>query len=163
MPTAPNFNSFVRVAASNIHGHGVFAARLFAPLDVVLEIDDARLDAPTRDGSPQWDEAPERRINHSCEPNAFIKAIDGVHYVFALREIVPGEEIAIDYAINRCSSDHVVMPCQCGSDYCRGDVQLGFFDLPLALQIAYLPLLEEWFINRNSERISELCRLDMSA
>lgn len=150
----------MRVAASNIHECGVIADKPFAPLDVILEIDDSELSASPGGNASSDNDAPERHINHSCEPNAFIKAVDGVHYVFALREIASGDEVAIDYAINRGSVDHLVVPCNCGREYCRGDVQLGYFDLPLTLQVAYLPLLEEWFINRNTERISELCRLD---
>src|SRR5713226_4215416 len=36
-------------------------------------------------------------INHSCEPNAYMKTVYGHVLFFALREISRGEEITIDY------------------------------------------------------------------
>lgn len=156
MPRLQSRAPFVRVATSSIHDDGVFAERAFDLLDVILEVDDAQLETRSTGDVVARHDAPERHINHSCEPNAFIKAIDGVHYVFALRGITAGEEVTIDYAINHDSADHVVIPCHCGSGHCRGDVQLGYFDLPTALQIAYLPLVEEWFVNRHPEHFTTL-------
>ena len=99
MPIPRSRQPFVHIRASGIHENGVFTARPFDPLDVVLEVDDSRLDpGPTGDVAARLD-APERHINHSCEPKAFIKAVDGVHYVFALRAIGASEEITIDYVI----------------------------------------------------------------
>src|SRR6266513_3509936 len=36
-------------------------------------------------------------INHSCEPNAYMKILYGHIMFMALRDIGPGEEITIDY------------------------------------------------------------------
>jgi SET domain-containing protein len=36
-------------------------------------------------------------INHSCEPNAYMKILYGHILFIALRDIAPGEEITIDY------------------------------------------------------------------
>lgn len=54
-------------------------------------------------------------VNHSCHPNAYFKA---PHFIAALRNIKPGEEITIDYAsvINIPTWD---MPCSCGHKSCR--------------------------------------------
>ena len=49
-------------------------------------------------------------INHSCEPNADVFIIDGFMIIFALQEIVPGEEITVDY-LNSFEEDRTV--CQC--------------------------------------------------
>lgn len=55
-------------------------------------------------------------INHSCEPNADVLVIDGLMIVFALREILPGEEVTVDY-LN--SFDHDQTLCQCRAASCR--------------------------------------------
>jgi SET domain-containing protein len=55
-------------------------------------------------------------INHSCEPNADVFIIDGLMIMFALQEIVPGEEITVDY-LNSFEEDRAV--CQCRSSSCR--------------------------------------------
>jgi len=58
-------------------------------------------------------------INHSCEPNAFMRTVYGHVLFFALRDIEPGEEITIDY-------EQTLHPnskkCQCGARKCRGTI-----------------------------------------
>jgi hypothetical protein len=57
-------------------------------------------------------------INHSCEPNA---GLDGQIAIIALRCIMPGEEVTIDYAM--CDgSPYDEFDCACGSSLCRGKV-----------------------------------------
>jgi SET domain-containing protein len=55
-------------------------------------------------------------INHSCEPNADVFIIEGFMIIVALREIVPGEEITVDY-LNSFREDRAV--CQCRTSSCR--------------------------------------------
>jgi len=55
-------------------------------------------------------------INHSCEPNADVFIIDGLMIIFALQEILPGEEITVDY-LNSFEEDRAV--CQCRTSSCR--------------------------------------------
>ena len=55
-------------------------------------------------------------INHSCEPNVDAFIIDGVMILFALKEILPGEEITVDY-LNSFEEDRTV--CNCGAASCR--------------------------------------------
>jgi uncharacterized protein len=55
-------------------------------------------------------------INHSCEPNADVFIIDGLMIIFALQEIVPGEEITVDY-LNSFEEDRTV--CKCRTASCR--------------------------------------------
>jgi len=63
-------------------------------------------------------EEPPDFINHSCEPNA---GLDGQIAIAALRRILPGEEVTIDYAM--CDgSPYDEFYCACGSFLCRGKV-----------------------------------------
>ena len=60
-------------------------------------------------------------INHSCDPNADAFVIGGSLFIFALREIAPGDEITVDY-LNSFEQDQSV--CQCRTASCRqGDIQ----------------------------------------
>ena len=58
-------------------------------------------------------------INHSCEPNGYMKIIYGHILFYALREILPGEEITIDY-VETLHSDE--KRCRCGAQTCRGTI-----------------------------------------
>ena len=66
------------------------------------------------DGSVEGNDT--QYINHSCEPNADAFMIDGFMIVVALQEIVPGEEITVDY-LNSFEEDRSV--CQCRTASCR--------------------------------------------
>jgi len=58
-------------------------------------------------------------INHSCEPNAYMKILYG-HVIFlALRDIGPGEEITIDYESTLHSDKK---RCTCRAPSCRGTI-----------------------------------------
>lgn len=80
------------IARSPIHGTGVFSASRFSPGEIVLKIDDSRFvtDAapldPTRGefehhcdylsgGQVVLMQTPERFINQSCDPNAYIRTM----------------------------------------------------------------------------------------
>jgi SET domain-containing protein len=58
-------------------------------------------------------------INHSCEPNAYMKILHGHILFIALRDIKPGEEITIDYE-STLHSDR--KRCSCGAPSCRGTI-----------------------------------------
>ena len=58
-------------------------------------------------------------INHSCEPNAFMKVLKGHVLFIALRDILPGEEITIDYESTLHSNKK---RCTCGAPSCRGTI-----------------------------------------
>jgi histone-lysine N-methyltransferase SETD1 len=58
-------------------------------------------------------------INHSCEPNCFMKIHYGRIQFYALRDISPGEEITVDY-ISTLHSDE--KRCYCGAPNCRGRI-----------------------------------------
>lgn len=58
-------------------------------------------------------------INHSCEPNCFMKILHGHVQFYALRDILPGEEITLDY-ISTLHSDK--KRCYCRARSCRGTI-----------------------------------------
>lgn len=58
------------------------------------------------------------RINHSCNPNA---GFQGAIHLIAMRDIIAGEEVTIDYATCvSANEDAFTMNCVCGSSNCRG-------------------------------------------
>jgi SET domain-containing protein len=61
-------------------------------------------------------------INHSCEPNSYMKIIYGHILFYALRDIHPGEEITIDY-VDTLHSDQ--KRCYCKASTCRGTINKG--------------------------------------
>lgn len=58
-------------------------------------------------------------INHSCQPNSFMKILHGHIQFYALRDISPGEEITIDYEYTLHSDKK---RCYCGAALCRGTI-----------------------------------------
>lgn len=65
------------------------------------------------DGAAGGDET--AYINHSCDPNAFMRIVPGDRVAFfALRDIRPGDEITINYR----DPNHPAV-CRCGADKCR--------------------------------------------
>ncbi|CAB4060363.1 Histone-lysine N-methyltransferase set1,Histone-lysine N-methyltransferase SETD1B-A,Histone-lysine N-methyltransferase 2B,Histone-lysine N-methyltransferase trithorax,Histone-lysine N-methyltransferase 2A,Histone-lysine N-methyltransferase, H3 lysine-4 specific,Histone-lysine N-methyltransferase SETD1B [Lepeophtheirus salmonis] len=61
-----------------------------------------------------------RFINHCCDPNCYSKIVDVIgkkHIViFALKNILPGEELTYDYKFPK---EDVKLPCTCGKKKCR--------------------------------------------
>ncbi len=53
-----------------------------------------------------------RYINHSCDPNCEIDIINGRVFVYALRPIVPGEELNYDYGEDYFSA-YIGAKCRC--------------------------------------------------
>lgn len=60
-------------------------------------------------------------INHSCDPNLFIKREHGKINFCSKRRIRLGEEITVDY---RYAADAIQVQCRCGSAKCRGTINL---------------------------------------
>jgi uncharacterized protein len=56
-------------------------------------------------------------LNHSCAPNCETDEIKGHVWIFALRDIRPGEELCYDYNLYDGVGD---APCNCGAKSCRG-------------------------------------------
>lgn len=58
-------------------------------------------------------------INHSCEPNSYMKILYGHIQFYALRDIHPGEEITVDYEMTLHPDSK---RCFCGAKTCRGTI-----------------------------------------
>ena len=145
----------VIIRKSGIDRKGVFATRdikkgevvvVWRPKKIIskkgmkkLSEDDRSHTTPTGDGRYIVMGVPERYINHSCNPNTYVKKRRDI----ALRNIKKGEEITSDYSIN--GIDNWKMRCMCRSKNCRKIVYGDFFKLPKRLQKKYLPYLENWF------------------
>lgn len=161
----------VIVRESSINGMGVFALESIAKGELVLAIDDSRIVTPEfpldeskgeleyhcdylAGGKVVLMPFPERHINHSCDPNTFVKTILGIRYVFALRPIAIEEEVTYDYCINGFGD--TLWPCNCGSARCRKTIHSDFFHLPYELQVEYLPLLDSWYVEEYKEMVQGL-------
>jgi hypothetical protein len=163
--------SDVIVAPSPIHRLGVFATRDFSAGETVLCIDDSRKVDESHPLRPEAFELerhcdylaggrvvlmkmPERHINSSCDPNTFIKTIGEFRQVIARRPVRGGDEITCDYIIN-CHGGEV-WDCRCKSGHCRGTIVSSFFELPVRLQLDYLPLLDDWFVREHEVEVTRL-------
>ncbi|HKP73005.1 MAG TPA: SET domain-containing protein-lysine N-methyltransferase [Pyrinomonadaceae bacterium] len=58
-------------------------------------------------------------INHSCQPNSYMRITHGHILFMALRDIAPGEEITLDYVITLHPNDK---RCHCKASSCRGTI-----------------------------------------
>jgi uncharacterized protein len=161
----------IDVRESRIHGRGVFAADHMRPGEIVLTIDDSRVVTEADPLEPEKDEherhcdylsggkvvlmqPPERFINHRCDPNTYVRTINGQRYVIALTEIRPGEEVTYDYCVN--GDGDTEWSCSCDSPDCRKLHLSGFFHLPESVQIRYLALLDDWFVAEHQEEVEVL-------
>jgi uncharacterized protein len=61
-------------------------------------------------------------INHSCDPNCYASIQKGHILYMSARLIQVGEELTIDY---RFDADVEKVPCACGSEVCRGTINLS--------------------------------------
>jgi hypothetical protein len=59
-------------------------------------------------------------INHSCEPN--VGFVTGEPALYALRDIVAGEQISWDYSTS-ISEQGWMLACLCGTSSCRGTIR----------------------------------------
>src|SRR4051812_44532709 len=76
----------------------------------IVELDKFAYDATVGDNAFRW-------INHSCEPNTYIRTTATRAEFYALRGIRPGEELTADYVD---SHHNGTLRCRCGAKKCRG-------------------------------------------
>jgi SET domain-containing protein len=141
----------IAVRRSGVHGKGVFALRPIKKGERIIEYkgemidwdeamrrhphdpeqpnhtfyfsldDDYVIDGKVGGNSSRW-------INHSCGPNCEAELVEGRSrtrvYIYALRNIKPGEELFFDYGLiidepytRQLKKDFA---CWCGSANCRG-------------------------------------------
>jgi SET domain-containing protein len=161
-----------RVSArpSEIADQGVFASERIAAGEVACKfrllrevpkeapwrpgLDERPEHCPLIDGSFYLVDAPERHLNHSCNPNAYLRF--GAHGldVVARRDIPAGSELTIDYLINNSGGES--WPCNCGAPRCRGETGFSYFGLPAEIQREYYPLLAPWFVKRHARKLKDL-------
>jgi len=137
----------IEVRKSSVHGRGVFAripirkgARIIEytgrrlpwkeaqdlpssePRDpfytVFFEVDGGNvIDAAVGGNEARW-------INHSCDPNCETLEEDGRVFIYARRDLEPGEELFYDYkmipAERRTRKVEREFACFCGASKCRG-------------------------------------------
>ena len=128
------FDARLTLAASSIHGTGLFAAGPFAAGDVIMiwggalyaraDLEAGHIPRSTSYSFIEEDlliaapgDAMDYFVNHSCDPTVWMA--DEVTVV-ARRAIGPGEEITGDYAVWESSPSYIIDPCRCGSAGCRG-------------------------------------------
>jgi SET domain-containing protein len=158
----------VEVRPSRIEGLGLFARHAFAAGDRIREITVVREVTPNAPLRPELGERadhcdfpdgkvvligyPDRHVNHSCDPNAWVRyGAEGCELV-ARRAIAGGEEITCDYQVNVTGGSR--WRCRCGATRCRGEVVGDFFALSAALQAEYRPYLAGWFERQHRKRLS---------
>ena len=158
----------VSVKESKTQGKGVFALHDFKKGDVVLQIDDSHVVEDEANLTSEQHELeldyladktvvmqePEKYINHSCDPNTYVKTRNGVREVLAMRDIGQGQEITYDYSIN--GDNDGTFSCTCGTARCRGVYQGNFFKLPHELQLEYLSYLDDWFVKKHQKEIERV-------
>jgi SET domain-containing protein len=137
----PEYCSFkLRLGKSKIHRWGVYAGEEIPAKRKVIEYIGERISrvetkrrSDTRefnylftldkywtiDGSVGGSGA--QYINHSCDPNLISRIMKGHILYYSLRPIRKGEELTVDYHF---SPDVEEVPCGCGSDKCRGTINL---------------------------------------
>jgi SET domain-containing protein len=132
----------IEVRESSVHGRGVYAAQFIAEGTRIIEY--------TGERTP-WEAAPDdhdnphtfnfglengdvinpevggndaRWINHSCDPNCEAVEEDDRIFIYAMRDIQPGEELLYDYHMELdepiTESAKKKFACHCGASNCRG-------------------------------------------
>jgi len=140
---------FTRVGRSRIAGNGVFAKRRIPGGSRIIEYLGERIPLAALlsetvagaaanvylfrlrhdtviDGARNGNDA--RFINHSCEPNCEVFIFNDRVYIYAMRDILRGEELTFDYQLGpairapKRAVDLSAYACHCGSPNCRGSM-----------------------------------------
>ncbi|PUE44680.1 SET domain-containing protein-lysine N-methyltransferase [Limnohabitans sp. 2KL-1] len=154
MPRASPVKPGIEVRRSSVHGQGVFALRVFAPGETILEYvgeiitlqealrrhphnpqdphhtfyfhihDDRVIDGLHGGNDSRW-------INHSCQPNCEPDEVKGRIFIKARRPVFPGEELSFDYDLvsDEPLTDALkaAYACRCGARKCRGTMLSSSF------------------------------------
>lgn len=107
------------------------------------------------------DRSPASYMNHSCDPNCYVKCRTiAIRDVYALRDIKKGEELTFD--VTATSTDQFdgkefwKLECKCGSENCRGIVHGDFFKMPKSWQNKYFRNLPPSVKRKYKERFDKL-------
>ncbi|MCX6715984.1 MAG: SET domain-containing protein-lysine N-methyltransferase [Candidatus Taylorbacteria bacterium] len=150
---------------SSIEGNGLFAIETINKGDVILDfsvgkqefIDGKEADRLYKNGFDHMfqlgddqfivnvkksDSSDFGNVNHSCDPNCGFR---DKFKIVAMRDVRPGEEITLDYAMME-SSDYS-FKCKCGSPFCRGIITGNDWMNP-ELQNKYTEYFQEYLQKR---------------
>lgn len=162
MPNLTYFSPSVEKRASRIDGRGLFANSKIGKGEIVVVkggyiLTKAQRDEIGKELGPSEIQISEElfigpatiaereggmmHLNHSCEPNL---GLQGQIVYVALRDIDPGEELTLDYAM--MDDEPYEMRCRCGAKSCRGTIT-GFDWRKPELQKKYDGHFS-WFIQR---------------
>jgi uncharacterized protein len=76
----------------------------------IIEMEREAIDESSASGGPfRW-------INHSCQPNSYIRIAYGHAEFYTMRAIQAGEELTCDYGATQHNGK---LPCRCKSPQCR--------------------------------------------
>jgi len=115
--------------------------------------------APWIDGRYFLVASPGRYLNHSCDPNSFLRfghTLGEPVILVTRRDVLVGTELTIDYLINNPGGTS--WPCCCGAKRCRGETGVSFFTLPEDVQLEYFSILAPWFRKRFANQLEQLER-----
>jgi hypothetical protein len=136
----------IRLGKSGIHSWGMFCTKPILANECIIEyigeiIRNSLLDIREKEyekiGSDYFFKMDEnwsldatlrggiaRFINHTCDPNCFTKVltVNGHSrvYIYAMRDIVVGEELSYDYKFDFEDDPSRRIVCRCGSRKCKG-------------------------------------------
>jgi SET domain-containing protein len=136
-------STLLEVRKSGVHGRGVYATKPISKGARIIEYTGKRvlwesvpddsddphtflfgLDNSTEVIDPRTGGNEARWINHSCDPNCQAIEEDERVFIYALRNLRPGEELFYDYALQVdepvTSETEQESRCHCGSSNCRG-------------------------------------------
>jgi SET domain-containing protein len=108
-----------------------------------------------------FDNSPMAFMNHSCDPNCYVKMRSiAIKDVYALRDIEKDEELTHDYTATSvdqfAGKGFWVLNCRCGSENCRGHVTGDFFEMPYEWQMKYYPYLAPSIKRKYRDRLRNL-------
>lgn len=149
-------NENLIIKDSEIHGKGIFALRNFKKGEIINKWDTSNIFNKDNIVTLSDEErkhisyigggnfillnSPERYVNHSCNPNAYVKDCCEV----AIKDINNGEEITSDYSLEGVNGWE--FECNCGSNNCRGTVYGDFNKLDTKDKNRLKPFLQEWYV-----------------
>jgi hypothetical protein len=94
-------------------------------------------------------------MNHSCNPNVFVKhKTIKISDFIAMKDIKKGEELTYDYGVNAMDQferGDWVINCKCGEKNCRKKIPGSFFKQPQSIQKKYYKYLP-YFIRRKYKK-----------
>lgn len=124
----------VEVRSSPINGHGIFAAEAISGRRKLGEIAGRLVKLPGArkaianapkiyfvELDDEWaldcsDGGPFKHLNHSCEPNCYLRIFHRRLEVYSLGTIAAGIELTVDYGVTPHAGG---MQCGCGAKNCR--------------------------------------------